>query len=373
MPSNRREFVKGLAATGGLVAGGFPHHLGLFVSRASSTKRILILGGTGFIGPHQLQYAVARGHTVSVFNRGKSEGLVPDGVERLYGDRNGDLESLKGRSWDVVIDNPTTLPRWVRDAGQVLRGQTSQYIFVSTLSVYASWSTPDMRESAPVATMDDPTVEDTRRFYGPLKALSEQEAERWYPGQATIIRPGLIVGPGDRTDRFTYWPMRFDRGGEILAPGNPADPVQIIDARDLAEFIIRMAEEGHTGVYNTVGPRSPLTFGEMLAGLRASVSGSTEIRTTWADAEFLAAQGVRPWSDMPVWVPPGTERLGWSKVNIDRALAKGVTFRPLAVTAQETIAWFNTLPADRQAKLNAGLSPVREAEVLTAWHARIRG
>ena len=373
MATTRRDFVKGMAATGGITAAGLPASLLRGIRPAAAPKRILILGGTGFIGPHQVRYAVARGHRVTVFNRGRTEGQVPEGVERLHGDRNGDLESLKGRTWDVVIDNPTTLPRWVRDAGQILQGNTSQYIFVSTLSVYASWATPDMRETAPLATMEDPTDEDTRRFYGPLKALSEREAERWYPGRATIIRPGLIVGPGDGTDRFTYWPMRFVRGGEILAPGDRSDPVQIIDARDLSEFIIRMAEGGHTGIYNTVGPRSPLTLGEMLAGIRATISGSTEIRMTWVDAEFLAGQNVRPWSDMPVWMPPGTERRGWSRVNIDRALEKGLTFRPLADTTRDTIVWFTSLPADRQATLKAGLLANREAEVLAAWRARSPG
>jgi len=317
-----------------------------------------------------VKYAVARGHKVTVFNRGRSQGEIPDEVERLYGDRNGQLDALKGRDWDVVIDNPTTLPRWVRDAAQILQGHARQYVFISTLSVYASWATPNMDETAPVEKLSDPNSEDTRRDYGPLKALAEQEAEKWFPGKTTVIRPGLIVGPEDPSDRFTYWPARLARGGEVLAPGTPGDPVQIIDTRDLAEWTIRMVEQGDVGVYNAVGPRSPFTMGEMLAGIRAVLPGSLDIRFTWADADFLSSRQVRPWSDMPVWIPTVGETAGWSQVNIDRALAKGITFRPFAVTALDTLEWHRTRPAEAQEKMRAGLTPDREAEVLAAWRVR---
>ena len=372
MSANRRTFVKLMAATGGALALNRTRPLFATppVGRAAAPLRILILGGTGFIGPNQVKYAVARGHKVTVFNRGRSQGEIPDEVERLYGDRNGQLDALKGRDWDVVIDNPTTLPRWVRDAAQILQGHTGQYVFISTLSVYASWARPNMDETAPLEELEDPASEDTRKDYGALKALSEHEAEKWFPGKTTIIRPGLIVGPEDPSDRFTYWPVRVARGGEVLAPGTPSDPVQIIDARDLAEFSIRMVEQGNMGIYNAVGPRSPFTMGEMLAGIRAVLPGSLEIRFTWADAEFLAARTVRPWSDMPVWIPTVGDTAGWSQVNIDRALAKGITFRPFAQTALDTLEWHKTRPAEAQVTMRAGLTPEREAEVLAAWHAR---
>jgi 2'-hydroxyisoflavone reductase len=374
MPATRRDFVKVIAAGGAAAA---LHRtrpvLGQPVPRAREPLRILILGGTGFIGPNQVKYAVARGHQVTVFNRGRSQGEIPDQVERLYGDREGQLDALKGRDWDVVIDNPATLPRWVRDAAQILQGHARQYLFISTLSVYASWARPDMNETAAVATLSDPASEDVRRDYGALKALAEQEAEKWFPGQTTVIRPGLIVGPGDPSDRFTYWPARVARGGEVLAPGAAGDPVQVIDTRDLAEFTIRMVEQGDVGTYNAVGPRSPFTMGEMLAGIRAVMSGSLDVRFTWADAEFLTSQQVRPWSDMPVWIPAVGEMAGWSRVNVGRALARGLTFRPFAETALDTLEWHRTRPAEEREKMRAGLAAEREAEVLAAWHARSAG
>src|SRR6476646_7390971 len=213
------------------------------VGKAAKALKILILGGTGFTGPFQVKYALARGHTVTVFNRGKSHpGELPAGVEQLIGDRNGQLDALKGRKWDVVIDNPTMLPKWVRDAAEILKGNVDRYVFISTISVYANNTKPGVNENAPLAKYDgadamketrDTVIASKFALYGPLKALSEKEVEKWFPGKALIIRPGLIVGPGDQTDRFTYWPVRIDRGGEVIAPGDPSDPVQFIDARDL--------------------------------------------------------------------------------------------------------------------------------------------
>jgi len=339
---------------------------------APKPLRILILGGTGFIGPHQVRYAQERGHTVTLFNRGKTNpGLFPN-VEKLQGDRAvGDYKALKGRDWDVVIDNPTTFPRWVREAGAALKGHAKHYVFISTISVYAANDTPDADETAAVGTTDTPDSEDRTKFgqlYGPLKALSEKEAEKAFPGRATVIRPGLIVGPGDLSDRFTYWPARLARGGEVLAPGNPTDAVQIIDARDLAEFTIRVCENNTTGVYNCTGPQSPLTMAEMLGGIRAVTS--TDAHLTWVDAPFLEAQQVRPWADMPVWVPPDADSKGFARRSIRRALDKGLTFRPLAVTAKDTLDFYNAEPEERKAKLRAGLDPAREKEVLAAWHAK---
>ncbi len=346
--------------------------------KAPKPLKILILGGTGFTGPFQVRYALARGHKVTVFNRGKTHpGELPEGVEQLIGDRNGQLDGLKGRKWDVVIDNPTMLPKWVREVAAILRGNVDRYLFISTISVYADASKPGLYETAPLAKYDgsdamketrDTVVASKFALYGPLKALSEKEAENWFPGKTLIIRPGLIVGPGDETDRFTYWPVRIARGGEVLAPGDPGDPVQFIDARDLAEWTIRMAEQGATGIYNATGPAQRLTIGEMLSVIKSALGSNAKF--AWAPANFLEAQKVAPWSDMPVWVPPTGEDGGMGQISIQRALEKGLTFRPLAETARDTLAWFKGQPKERQEKLKAGLTPEREAEVLAAWGAR---
>ena len=334
--------------------------------------RILILGGTGFTGPYQVRYALSRGHKVTTFNRGKTHpGELPNEVEQLVGDRNGKLDALKDRQWDVAIDNPTTLPAWVRDAAQVLKGNVERYVFVSTISVYADTS-KGVDETAPLAKYDgsDPfkeTLEAMKasgyKTYGPLKALSEQEAEKWFPGKTLIVRPGLIVGPRDETDRFTYWPVRIDRGGEVLAPGAPTDPVQFIDARDLAEWTVRVVENRETGIYNATGPAKPLGIGGMLDGIKGALNSNAKF--TWAPADFLKQQKVDAWSDMPVWT--GDES-GMARTSISRALAKGLTFRSLADTASEALAWFKSQPRGRQSHLKAGVTPEREAEVLAAWH-----
>ena len=386
MSTTRRDFLKTSAAAGGALSLGLvppglgPRHAGLgggadepraatAGSRAPKPLRILILGGTGFIGPHQVRYARQRGHTVTLFNRGRTNpGLFPD-VEKLQGDRAvGDYESLAGRQWDVVIDNPTTLPRWVRQAGEALKGRAQQYVFVSTISVYAANDTPGADETAAVGTTTEPESEDARRLYGPLKALSEREAEKAFPGRATIIRPGLIVGPGDLSDRFTYWPVRIARGGEVLAPGNPTDPVQIIDARDLSEFVVRACEDRAVGVFNVTGPQSRLTMSEMLGGIRSVMS--TDAFLTWVDAEFLEQQQVRPWSHMPVWIPPSGRTAGFAQRSIRRALEKGLTFRPLADTVRATLDFYEQQSDERKAQLRAGLPAEREHEVLAAWRTR---
>jgi 2'-hydroxyisoflavone reductase len=350
------------------------------VGKAAKPLKILILGGTGFTGPFQVKYALARGHTVTVFNRGKSHpGELPAGVEQLIGDRNGQLDALKNRKWDVVIDNPTMLPKWVHDAAEILKGNVDRYIFISTISVYAEGMKAGSDESATVVKYEgkdamketrDTVIASRFALYGPLKALSEKEVEKWFPGKSLIIRPGLIVGPGDESDRFTYWPVRIDRGGEVLAPGNPTDPVQFIDARDLAEWTIRMAEEGATGTYNATGPATRLTIEGMLTGIKSGLGSSATF--TWVPADFLEKEKVSPWSDMPVWVPPSGEDGAISDVSIKRALDHGLTFRPLAETARDTLAWFRSLPKERQEKLKAGLSKERESEVLAAWHKKTK-
>ena len=374
--SNRREFLKAAALTGSALhlralrsevfaSGGAP---------ISAPLRILILGGTGFTGPYQVRYAVSRGHKVTVFNRNRRQADLPAGVERLVGDRNAPdgLAALKGRTWDVVIDNPTTFPRWVRDAGQVLRDATQRYVFISTISVYPDVGTPrGADESAAVAPYKgaDPYAEArvTAENYGPLKALSEREAEKWFPRKTTVIRPGLIVGPGDESDRFTFWPVRIDRGGEVLAPGDGLDPIQFIDARDLAEWTIRMVEQKAFGTFNATGPRSALNTAEFLGGMRAALSGSNDIKFIWVPTAFLAEQKVEPWGDMPVWIPRSQADSAISTVSNARAVAQGLTFRSLATTTVDALDWFKALPAERRSALRAGIKPEREAAVLHAW------
>ncbi len=376
MPTTRRNMLKLSAAT--LAA------LALRTIRASDEPvkplRILILGGTGFIGPHQVRYALARGHKVTLFNRGKQKEAWPGAVEELLGDRNtGNLKALQGREWDVCIDNPTTLPFWVRDAGHVLRGKVKQYIFISTISVYAENDRPGADESAAVLKYagKDALAETEESFrphlgelYGPLKAVSEKEASKQFGKATTIVRPGLIVGPGDQTDRFTYWPVRLARGSEVLAPGDGSDPVQFIDARDLAEWIIRMAESRSFGTFNATGPQARLTMQPMLAEIGAAVHSSAQL--TWVPTKFLEEQKVEAWSDLPVWVPAQGDSAGFASRNIKKALAAGLTFRPLTATAADTLAWFNEQPPERQAKLHAGLTAEREAAILAAWHRRMR-
>ena len=380
MATSRRDVLKTAAGVLGAVglSSPAPHMvLGMTEAERDSPRplRLLILGGTGFVGPHEVRYAVSRGHKVTGFNRGRREINLPTEVEHLQGDRNGQLDALKGRAWDVCIDNPTTLPKWVRDSAAILKGNVRQYVFISTISVYANYKQPGMDEDWELARYNGrdafaEPLENAGKLYGPLKALAEKEAETWFPGRVTVIRPGLIVGPGDDSDRFTYWPVRIDRGGEVLAPGSPSDPVQIIDVRDLSEFIIHMCERGEVGTYNATGPKAPLSIADELNGCRAAVSGSADVRLTWVPADFLTEQGVRPWIEMPTWLPSRGDNDGWSRLSIARALAKGLTFRPLAITAKDTLEWWKGLPEDRRAKPRAGLAPEKERSVVAAWHAR---
>lgn len=353
------------------------------LARAKKPLNILILGGTGFTGPEQVEYAIARGHKVTLINRNKTRPDFFKGrVDQLIGDLNGDMSALKGHKFDVVIDNPTTAPAWVRNAAQYLAGNTNHYIFISTISAYATdknvWSDEtDPTHSLPAGL--DPYVdmttlkpEDRGQYYGPLKAYSEKEVEKHYPGMNTIIRPGLIVGPLDRSDRFTYWPYRIDKGGEVLAPGDGKDPVQIIDARDLAEWTIRVAESRTLGTFNATGPVKPLTMAELLYGIKAVTTAGAQF--TWVPADFLREQKLAPWRHMPVWVPDGPNNAAFSRRSIAKALAAGLTFRPLAVTAKDTLDWNKTRPAaELQALADgkiAGISGQREAEVLAAWKAK---
>jgi len=388
--TTRRTFLKVSAAAGGAVGlsvlpkFGFANEIlreatPAIVEPAKKALEILILGGTGFTGPEQVEYATARGHKVTLINRNKTRPDFFKGrVEQLIGDFNADMSALKGRKFDVVIDNPTTHPGWVRNVAQYMKGNVGHYIFISTISVYSDNSKAWLDETDKLSTMPegiDPftvPIADARKYYGAMKTVSEGEVAKNYPGIHTIIRPGLIVGKFDVTDRFTYWPYRIDKGGEVLAPGTGNDIVQFIDSRDLAEWTIRVAEDKVFGIYNATGPEKPLTMAEMLYGIKAVTTAGAQF--TWVPAEFLTEQKITGWRHMTVWVAPRPNNVGFSQRSIARALAKGLTFRTLAVTAKDTLDWNKTRPAEDLTKLAqgavGGISAEREAEVMALWKAK---
>jgi 2'-hydroxyisoflavone reductase len=372
MRITRRTLLKG--------AVGYGASLAVFGSPRAAARQqapdpvepltVLILGGTGFLGPHLVEAARGRGHVLTLFNRGRTNPHLFPELEKLRGDRDGDLEALEGRRWDAVIDTSGYVPRIVKASADLLAPNVGQYLFVSSISVFADPSVPGLDESGAVATIEDETSEDVRQHYGALKALCEQAAEAALPGRATNVRPGLIVGPLDPSDRFTYWPVRMARGGEVLCPGDGSDPVQYVDARDLAAWMISLLERRVFGVFNATGPAERLEMRPFLEGCRAGAG--SEARLTWVDTDFLAEHSVAPWGDLPVWVPGQGESAGMSTVDCSKAIGEGLRFRPVDETARDTLAWFETLPEDRRATLRTGLSSEREAEVLAAWAARSR-
>ena len=334
--------------------------------------KLLILGGTMFVGRHLVEAALARGHEVTIFNRGQHNTELFPEVEKLRGDRDGNLEALRGRRWDAVIDTSGFVPRLVRDSAELLAGAVGLYVFISSISVYADYSQP-VDEESKVGTMEDESVEEiTGETYGPLKVLCERAVEEALPGRVLVIRPGLIVGPDDKTVRFSYWTGRVARGGEVLAPGSPDRQIQFIDSRDLAEWTIRMTEESSTGVFNANGPDYRLTMGRFLEECR-SVSGS-DARLTWVDERFLVERGVESWSELPLWIPEGDETHRYFMANnIDKALAAGLAFRPLAETIRDTLAWQSrneVTTADKPGVPvpDVTLRPERERELLEEWH-----
>jgi 2'-hydroxyisoflavone reductase len=344
--------------------------------------RILFIGGTGFIGPHMVRRAMSRGHTVTLFNRGRTNPGLFANVEKLVGDRDGGLGVLKGRTWDAVIDTSGYVPRVVRDSAQLLKDSVHRYLFISTGDVYRDFSTPGLDENSPLDVLSDPTSEDVSKHYGAFKVLCEKAVLEAYPDRNTILRPGWIIEAGDNNTISAYWPVRIDRGGEVLACGDPTDPTQIIDAHDLARFVIKILEDDINGIYNTVGPASPLTWGEFLCGIRAVTS--TPVRFTWVNADFLAEIGVMPWTDLPIWWPPRDDYKtpppfepggkGFAMIDGRRAIAAGLTFRPLAETARDIIDEFKARGEDWDAKPRRfGMSSKREAEALAAWHKRAGG
>jgi 2'-hydroxyisoflavone reductase len=327
----------------------------------------LILGGTVFLGRHLVELAAGAGHTVTTFTRGEHPAALPEGVEQLRGNRDSDLSALGGGQWDAVIDTSGYFPREIISAMEVLAGAVSHYTFISSISAYADFSRVGLTENAPLATLADPTVEEiSGDTYGGLKAMCERAAESAMPGRTLVLRPGLIVGPYDPTDRFTYWPHRIALGGEVLAPGQPERTAQFIDARDLAGWALGLAERQVTGVFHATGPAAPLGFGRLLDTCQV-VTGS-DARLTWVGESFLVEQGVEPWSELPLWIPESdASHAGFSRVDCSRALDAGLTFRPLEQTVRDTLEWASTRPADRAWR--AGLTREREAELLAAWRA----
>ena len=324
---------------------------------------ILVLGGTGFIGPHLVTYAMERGHKVTLFNRGRTNTHLFPEVEKLVGDRNDNLSTLEGRRWDAVIDNSGYTPQQVGMSVDLLKDACDQYLFTSTRSVYTDFTQDVMDEDAPVGPKDIPESE--WDGYGPNKVLAEREVQKGFGARTLITRPPVIVGPGDRSDRFTYWVDRIDDGGDVLVQGDPTDPLQFVDVRDLSEFYVRLIENSITGIYNTEGPGSALNTAGLVHGIRAITSRPSTFH--WVDWDFLLEAGETPQGSLAFWQPPRGRYLNYGLTDNRRAIAKGLKFRPLAVIAKDTLDWHRTRSAELQRTLRTGLSRDREAELLRDW------
>jgi 2'-hydroxyisoflavone reductase len=340
--------------------------------------KLLILGGTRFLGRHLVSAALAGNHQVTLFNRGNHPSASTD-VETIQGNRYTDLAKLQGRRWDAVVDTCGFLPSTVRASAAALSDSIDRYVFISSLSVYADVSTPGVDETAPVATLTDEQLEEAEaidssgqvsavnygKMYGGLKALSERAAEEAMPGRVLNIRPGLIVGTHDYTDRFTYWVVRVARGGEVLAPGRPQRNVQFIDAGDLAGWILKMVERKETGIFNATGLPGELTMERVLEECKA-VSGS-DASLTWVSEEFLTQEKVTAWSEMPLWLPEDYLPFkGFMFINCDKATSSGLSFRPLSETIQDTLSWRKENAPDEE--LKAGINSDKEEILLSKWH-----
>jgi 2'-hydroxyisoflavone reductase len=326
--------------------------------------RILIIGGTRFLGRHIVDIALERGHELTLFNRGKNSQVVPAGIEQIQGDRNqaADLQQLAGRTWDAVIDPSAYFPRQVRSLLDLIGPNIAHYSLISTISVYAEPLPELIDESAPLATTDDPEANEIGANYGALKALCEEAAEAALPGKVHAIRAGLIVGPYDPTHRFTYWPERLQRGGDLIAPGSPDQPVQVIDVRDLAEWTVGAAERGVVGRYNATGPAQPLSLGEVI--IECQRQGQPNSNIHWLPENWLLEQQVQPWIGLPLWLP-GEDSQRLMRTRCEAAIGLGLRFRPLAETVQATIAWFKANPEVLQG--HPTLTAEREAELLKLW------
>ena len=369
MTLDRRAFLAAsAAASAALATSGL---WGREPKAAAKPLRLLILGGTGFIGPAVTRIAQARGHKVSFFNRGKTRtDLFPE-VEKFLGDRDpkkGDgLKALEGHDFDVVLDDSGQYPRHVGASTSLLADHAHRYIYISSISCYKEPSPMNGDEDSPLATLADPTVEtmgDQFQNYGGLKALCEQAAEKAMPGRVAVVRPGYIVGPDDYSGRFTYWPVRFDKGGDIAVPGSPTDPFQVIDVRDLAAWLVKLAEDGTTSRFNAVGPEKRLDWGRVIKACEASTS--SKVTPIWMDADFIAKQQD---VEFPIWAPFAGDTKGFMTWRNDRALKAGLRFRPIEAIVKDTLAWHKGLKADdRRARL-AGPSAEQEAKLIAAWKA----
>jgi nucleoside-diphosphate-sugar epimerase len=369
----RRDFVKtALGAGAALGLGLAPGDL--TAATRPRALRLLVLGGTSFLGPHQIKYALDRGHTVSTFNRGRTVPTINPGifdrVEHIEGDRDGQLDNLKGRDWDGVIDNSGQRVEWATMSARLLAGHAKRYLFVSSTGVYYPYRSMDITESFPTPLNDDPPREPPS--YSPMKARSEIEVRKFFGEEgALIVRPQYIVGPGDPSDRYPFWPVRFERGGEVLVPGRKSDPAQIIDVRDLAAFMVRLIEQNASGTFNAAGPADPLSMQQFAEGTRAAINPSA--RLTWIeDYEFLKQQKLT--YSIP-WLMAEDDNLGAARINISKAKAAGLTLRPMAVTARDTLAWWHSdaVKEEHRAKPRFVLTPEREAEILEAWKSRSNG
>ncbi|MGI8786203.1 MAG: NAD-dependent epimerase/dehydratase family protein [Pyrinomonadaceae bacterium] len=338
--------------------------------------KILIIGGTKFLGRHLVAAAQARHHEVTLFHRGNHSAEGIENVEEIFGDRNDDLDELKNRSWDACIDTCGYLPQTVKASAEALKNSVGQYVFVSSISAYADYSQTDFDETAPLAELTDEqknkadkitpkgeiTAAALEDMYGALKVLCEREAEKVFGDKTLIVRSGLIVGAFDWTDRFTYWAMRVAQGGEVLAPGNPNRFIQLIDGRDLAKWIISMIEKNESGIYNVTGKPFELTMEKMLAEIK-NASGC-DAKFVWVNEAFLKKENVAEWSEMPLYLAESVkEARGFLSANVDKALAKNLHFRPLRDTIRETLAWRET----QNDALKAGISGERETELLRKW------
>jgi 2'-hydroxyisoflavone reductase len=414
MAATRREFIVTSAAALGAAAAMPASSFGYdSPTKAATSLRILILGGTGFLGPACTESALARGHKITHFNSGRTEerrhaigrpSLVPEGVDQIYGNRDPNktaadrknegkadapkdpdspmgLSQLVGRKWDAVIDTSGYFPRMVKASAELLAPNVKQYLFISTISVYKDVSEPNFDESAPLSTLADPTTEEMGKDfanYGGGKAMCEQAAEQAMPGRVTILRPGFMVGPRDTSGRFLYWPVRASLGGVMIVPGAPTDPIQFIDVRDVADWIVHCLEENILGVYNVTGPAKPLSMQAMVEGVRTGTA--SQVQFVWIDNHFLEAHGVQE-GQFPLYDPPEGASAGLHRCNCARALARGLVFRPLPETARACLDWYRSLPEGIQAGVapqfakrpNQELWLETEKHVLASWNQRGKG
>lgn len=375
MSSNRREFIKGSLLGGAAIAGAGLAGAAQADEHAGTNKPmdILVLGGTGFIGPHMVREALRRGHSVTLFNRGQSNNTLFPDLESIKGDRGGDLSMLEGRKWDAVIDNSGYVPRHVQNSAKTLAPNIDQYLFISTIAVYDTYATPNA-ESSKLATIDDESIEEVNgETYGPLKALCEKRARTEIDSdRLTILRPTYICGPGDHTDRFTYWPVRVARGGEMLLPGGPAYPLQVVDVRDLANFTIDCLDQKITDTFNTVTPVGSYNMGQLLADSEAVTA--TSVRPVWVDEAFAndaqAKNGAQNRGMFPIWHPLDGDRAGVSSVSGEKAVSAGLHNRPVRETIRDLLTWWQTLPEERTSTMKAGMSAELEAALIKDWTAQ---